>query len=152
MLKQASSPESKKDIKTRQHLMERSFARGTRYGYQRARWRRLWRVQIQEYLTAAIQNIMILFKDVKEPATALQMRVAAKAGRPVEQSPASCLIYFTRWRAISLDFVALWRSFCFAILLRSSAERKSNQIQKNKKYSPKFALSKYRFRQQPVKP
>jgi transposase len=83
MLKQAGSPESKKDIKTRQHLMERSFARGTRYGYQRARWRRLWRVQIQEYLTAAIQNIMILLKDVKEPATALQMRVAAKA---VEQA------------------------------------------------------------------
>jgi transposase len=79
MLTQASSPESKKDIKTRQHLMERSFARATRYGYQRARWRRLWRVQIQEYLTAAIQNIMILLKDVKEPATALQMRVAAKA-------------------------------------------------------------------------
>jgi hypothetical protein len=85
MLQQASSPESKKDIRTRQHLMERSFARGTRYGYQRARWRRLWRVQIQEYLTAAIQNIMILVKDVKEPATALQMRVAKevsdKAGR-----------------------------------------------------------------------
>ncbi len=83
MLQQASSPESKKDIRTRQHLMERSFARATRYGYQRARWRRLWRVQIQEYLTAAIQNIMILVKDVKEPATALQMRVAAKA---VEQA------------------------------------------------------------------
>jgi len=83
MLQQASSPESKKDIKTRQHLMERSFARGTRYGYQRARWRGLWRVQIQEYLTAAIQNIMILVKDVKEPDAALQMRVAAKA---VEQA------------------------------------------------------------------
>jgi transposase len=78
MLQQASSPESKKDIKTRQHLMERSFARATRYGYQRTRWRRLWRVQIQEYLTAAIQNIMILLKDVNEPATALQMRVVAE--------------------------------------------------------------------------
>ncbi len=50
--------------------------------------------------------------------------------RPVEQSPAGGLIYLTRWRAISLDFVALWTSFCLAILLRSSAERKSNQIQK----------------------
>ena len=69
--------------------MERSFARATRYGYKRARWRRLWRVEIQEYLTAAIQNIKILLKDVKEPATAMQMRVAKevsdKAG--VEQSP-----------------------------------------------------------------
>ena len=78
MLKQASSAKSKKDIKTRQHLMERTFAQATRYGYQRARWRRLWRVQIQEYLTAAIQNIKILLKDVKEPATAMQMRVATQ--------------------------------------------------------------------------
>ncbi len=50
--------------------------------------------------------------------------------RPVEQSPASGLIYLTCWRAISLDFVALWTSFCLAILLKSSAERKSNLIQK----------------------
>jgi len=57
MLKQALSPESKKDIRTRQHLMERTFAQATRYGYQRARWRKLWRVQIQEYLTAAIQKL-----------------------------------------------------------------------------------------------
>jgi transposase len=78
MLQQASSPGSKKDIRTRQHLMERSFAQATPYGYQRARWRRLWRVQIQEYLTAAIQNIRILLKDVKEPAPALQMQVATE--------------------------------------------------------------------------
>lgn len=76
MRKQASSAESKKDIKTRQHLMERSFARGTRYGYKRARWRRLWRVQIQEYLTASIQNIMVLLTDIKEPAPALAMAQA----------------------------------------------------------------------------
>jgi len=62
---------------------------------------------------------MILVKDVKEPATASQMRVAAKAGGPVEQSPASCLIYQSRWRAVLLDFVALWTSFYPAILLRS---------------------------------
>ena len=30
---------SRDDIKTRQHLMERSFARAKRYGYDRARWR-----------------------------------------------------------------------------------------------------------------
>ena len=84
MLQQASSPESKKDIKTRQHLMERSFARGTRYGYQRARWRRLWRVEIQEYLTAAIQNIMILCERCQRACRCIvQMRVAPKA---VEQA------------------------------------------------------------------
>ena len=83
MLQQARSLESKKDIRTRQHLMERTFAHGTRYGYQRARWRGLWRVQIQEYLTAAIQNIKILVKNVKEPSPALQMQVAPEvADRP----------------------------------------------------------------------
>ena len=83
MLQQARSLESKKDIRTRQHLMERTFAQATRYGYQRARWRGLWRVQIQEYLTAAIQNIKILIKDVKEPSPALQMQVAPEvADRP----------------------------------------------------------------------
>jgi transposase len=70
MVKQADSRESQKDIRTRQHLMERSFARGTRYGYQRARWRRLWRVEIQEYLTAGIQNMMVLFRNIKEPKVA----------------------------------------------------------------------------------
>jgi transposase len=56
----AQSQTSVKDINTRQHLMERSFARATRYGFKRARWRRIWRVRIQEYLTSAIQNIMTL--------------------------------------------------------------------------------------------
>jgi transposase len=56
---------SKKDIRMRQHLMERSFARAVRYGFKRARWRRLWRVQIQEYITAAIQNIQVLIKHGK---------------------------------------------------------------------------------------
>ncbi len=62
----AQSQMAKQDIRTRQHLMERSFARATRYGFKRARWRMLWRVQIQEYLTAAIQNIMVLLSHGKE--------------------------------------------------------------------------------------
>ena len=81
MLNQANSREAKRDIRTRQHLMERSFARGTRYGYKRARWRRLWRVQIQEYLTSTIQNIMIIVRHIKEPAPAQGM-VLAKPGYP----------------------------------------------------------------------
>ncbi len=80
MLEKANSRKAKKDIRTRQHLMERSFARGTRYGYKRARWRRLWRVQIQEYLTSSIQNIMILVRHIKEPAPALGM-VQTKPGQ-----------------------------------------------------------------------
>lgn len=80
MVDQANSREAKKDLRTRQHLMERSYARSTRYGYKRARWRRLWRVQIQEYLTSSIQNIMILVQHIKEPAPALGM-VQAKPGQ-----------------------------------------------------------------------
>jgi IS5 family transposase len=62
----AQSQTSRKDIHTRQYLMERSFARATRYGFKQARWRRLWRVRIQEYLTSTIQNIMTLLSYGKE--------------------------------------------------------------------------------------
>ena len=79
MLKQANSQEAQSNIKSRQYLMERSFARGTRYGFKRARWRRLWRVQIQEYLTATIQNLMVLLRNIKEPAPALGM-IPEKSG------------------------------------------------------------------------
>lgn len=66
---------AKRDIKMRQHLMERSFARGTWYGFDRARWRRLWRVQIQEYLIAAIQNIEVLLRYGEQPKKGLFVRV-----------------------------------------------------------------------------
>jgi transposase len=76
MLDQATSKEAQKDIRTRQHLMERSFARATRYGYQRSRWRRLWRVQIQEYLISTIQNIMVLIGNIKEQPPELAVAYA----------------------------------------------------------------------------
>jgi transposase len=69
------SAEAKQDIKTRQHLMERSFARGTRYGFGRARWRRLWRVRIQEYLIASIQNIEVLLRYGEQPKKTLLVKV-----------------------------------------------------------------------------
>ncbi|MGO9137131.1 MAG: transposase [Syntrophales bacterium] len=62
----AQSSIAKNDIHTRQHLMERSFARATRYSFKRARWRRLWSVRIQEYLISAIQNILTLLSYGKE--------------------------------------------------------------------------------------
>lgn len=80
MLNQANSKQSIKDIKTRQHLMERSFANAERYGFKQARWRRLWRVQIQEYLTAAIQNIKTLINKKHKTSTiaALEVKVATR--------------------------------------------------------------------------
>jgi hypothetical protein len=65
MLTIAHSQEAKRDLKTRMHLSERSFAHAGRYGYKKARWRRLWRMQIQDFLIAAIQNIQILIKHMK---------------------------------------------------------------------------------------
>lgn len=62
-----STTRAKRDIRLRQTLMERSFARGTRYGFDEARWRGLWKVSIQEYLTAAIQNIQVLIRHVHTP-------------------------------------------------------------------------------------
>ena len=77
MLSQTESAQSRRDRKTRQHLMERSFARGTRYGIKQARWRRRWRVAIQEYLTATVQNMVVLVRYLKEP-----LRAAARALSP----------------------------------------------------------------------
>lgn len=71
MLRIANSPEAIADIKTRQHLSERSFAQSKRYGYKRSRWRQLWRMEIQDFLIAAVQNIQILVKDVKKSAQSM---------------------------------------------------------------------------------
>ena len=65
IIEHTKSKESKKDLKIRQHLSERSFARSTRYGFKRARWRSLWRMEIQDYLIAVIQNIMVLVNHKK---------------------------------------------------------------------------------------
>jgi len=62
MLAQSNSNKAKTDINYRQHLSERSFARAKRYGFKRARWRGLWRMEIQDFLIAAIQNICVLIK------------------------------------------------------------------------------------------
>jgi transposase len=62
MRARSRSARSRYDLRIRKHLMERSFARATRFGFDRARWRGLWRVSIQEYLTAALQNIEVLMR------------------------------------------------------------------------------------------
>ena len=76
MRQTAQSPRAKKDIKKRQSLMERSFAQATRYGFKRARWRRIEKVRIQEYLTASVQNIMILLRHAKEQRLAQGVALA----------------------------------------------------------------------------
>jgi len=58
--------------------MERSFARSKRYAFDRARWRGLWRMQIQDYLICAIQNIQVLIRQAGQP----RKWAAARASAP----------------------------------------------------------------------
>jgi hypothetical protein len=58
---QSHSAAARRNRKRRQHLIERSFAdAANNHHFKRARWRRLWRQQIQDYLIASIQNVRIL--------------------------------------------------------------------------------------------
>ena len=67
---QAHSAAARRDRQRRQHLAEVSFAdAANHHGFKRARWRRLWRVQIQDWLIAAIQNVKILLKHRLPPVT-----------------------------------------------------------------------------------
>ena len=71
---QAHSLAARRDRKRRHHLMERSFAdAANNHHFKRARWRRLWRQQIQDYLIASIQNVRILLahQDPKRSAAAV---------------------------------------------------------------------------------
>ena len=48
--------------------MEGSFAdAATHHGFKRARWRRLWRQQIQDYLIATAQNLRTLIRYTRRP-------------------------------------------------------------------------------------
>ena len=85
---QAHSTAARRDRRRRQHLAEVSFAdAANHHGFKRARWRRLWRVQIQDWLIAAIQNVKILLKHRLPPvATAgaallVALRQSLGAGR-----------------------------------------------------------------------
>jgi hypothetical protein len=76
---QARSQAARRDRKRRQHLMEKSFADATNnHHFKRARWRRLWRQKIQDYLIAAIQNVRILLAH-QNPRRSAAMAAAALA-------------------------------------------------------------------------
>ena len=80
IVKRTKNRECKKDLKTRQHLSERSFAQSTRYGYKRARWRTLWRMEIQDFLIAAIQNIKVLINQPKGRMSKSNVKECRKTG------------------------------------------------------------------------
>ena len=60
---EANSPAGRYSRKRRQHVMEGSFADAVNnHGAKKARWRGLWRQQIQSWLIAAVQNLRILLR------------------------------------------------------------------------------------------
>lgn len=72
---QAHSPAAYRDRQRRKWLMEGSFAdAANNHGFKRARWRRLWRQQIQDYLIATVQNLRLLLRQRPAP-----LRAAAAA-------------------------------------------------------------------------
>ncbi len=60
---QAHSQAAKRDRRRRKWRMEGSFGdAATHHGFKRARWRRLWRQQIQDWLIATVQNLRTLLR------------------------------------------------------------------------------------------
>lgn len=63
---QATSSAAWRDYGRRRHLMEGSFAQSVNcHGGKRARWRRLWRQQIQDWLIATCLNVKLLVKALR---------------------------------------------------------------------------------------
>ena len=76
---QAQSIAAHRNRKRRQHLMEASFAdAANNHHFKRARWRRLWRQQIQDYLIAAIQNVRILLAHQNPQRSAAMVAVVPR--------------------------------------------------------------------------
>jgi transposase len=69
---QARSAAGRRDLRRRRYLMEGSFAQAANlHHFKRARWRRLWRQQIQDWLIAAVQNIKLWLRHAhRKPALA----------------------------------------------------------------------------------
>lgn len=93
----AQLPEAYADRARRRHLMEGSFARSANlHHFKRARWRRLWRQQIQDHLIAAVQNIAILAGAVSSDVSA-RIPSRPKVPRGVAVSAvAACRLAFGR--------------------------------------------------------
>ncbi len=106
LVKESESRKARRDIKHRQDLSERSFAWSTRYGYKNARWRNLWRMQIQDFLIAAVQNITILIKQPKDRMSKCTVQAVNARKRPLKHIQYSAMKAVFNWisglRGISL--------------------------------------------------
>jgi transposase len=78
---QARSAQARRDRWRRRYLMEGSFAQAANlHHFKRARWRRLWRQQIQDWLIAACQNIKLLLRHARPKPSAAGTQSAVQFG------------------------------------------------------------------------
>jgi IS5 family transposase len=74
----ANSKAAGRDLKRRQHLIERSFADAANcHGFKRARWRGLWKQSIQDLLIATVQNLRKLVNYLGQTNPQLACRCAS---------------------------------------------------------------------------
>ena len=107
MLAIAQTRKAKLDLKMRQHGMERSFARSTRYGFDRARWRGLLKVAIQEYLVSAIQNIGTSVRMVKTPTKGVRSAPLITVGTVMCASIGRYLAFLLRRRPLNCPTITV---------------------------------------------
>lgn len=103
MISTTKSSRARRDIKIRQYLMERSYARSIRYGFDRARWRGLWKVAIQEYIICTIQNIETLIRYLKKPLKGIM--AGHLKGKVKQKIAAGCRHIFSSIRACLYLFI-----------------------------------------------
>ena len=106
---QANSLAAHRNRQRRWHVMEKSFAdAANNHHFKRARWRRLWRQQIQDYLIAAIQNVRILLAHQNPNLTAAAALIAPETSTfRILQSLHRCIEMRTRWRDNTIPFASL---------------------------------------------
>lgn len=109
-------PLAKSDLHKRQHLMERSFAKSTRYGFDQARWRGEWRVYIQELLTCTLENIRVLIKPRPKlkPAASNKIRVEA-VHKPLFYQIQRKTLYWLAIKVRIKQIVSFNRAVCQAV-------------------------------------
>jgi Na+-translocating ferredoxin:NAD+ oxidoreductase RnfC subunit len=106
---QANSLAAHRNRQRRWHLMEKSFAdAANNHHFKRARWRRLWRQQIQDYLIAAIQNVRILLAHQNPNRTAAAALIAPETSTfRILQSLHRCIEMPTRSGDNTIPFTSL---------------------------------------------
>lgn len=103
--RESQSQEAKRDRLRRKWMMEGSFAdAANNFGFKRARWRRLWRQRIQDYLIAAIQNVRILISQGERYRNAAIMAVV----KPISRMYSSVLIRIGGLFASIHDLARFW--------------------------------------------